>query len=145
MTRYLQGRYEVKNKEKYVGNVNNVVFRSSWERKTMLFFDNNPGILKWQSEETVINYISPVDNKQHRYFVDFSVLYKTKSGEVKKALVEVKPKSQTVEPKKRKNTKRYLTEVTTYLVNQAKWEYAKAWCSKNNFDFIILDETHLQI
>lgn len=145
MTRYLQGKYEVKNKEKYAGNVNNVKFRSSWERKTMLFFDNNPGILKWNSEETIINYISPVDNKQHRYFVDFSVLYKTKSGEVKKALVEVKPKSQTVEPKKRKNTKRYLTEVTTFLVNQAKWEYARNWCIKNGWDFIILDETHINV
>lgn len=109
----------------------------------MVFFDNNPSILKWSSEETVVPYISPVDNRPHRYFLDFTVMFKTRTGEIKRAIVEVKPAAQTKPPVNRKKTQRYLEEVKTYSVNQAKWKYAKEWALDNGFEFMILTEKEL--
>lgn len=143
---YHQGRFTPRNPEKYVGDVTNIIFRSSWEKKLLLFFDTNPSILAWNSEETIIPYISPVDGKAHRYFVDFSVAYRTKEGQIKRALVEVKPLKQTMPPEKRsRNTKQFIAEVSTYAINQAKWSAAREWCAKKGYEWMILTEKELGI
>ena len=129
MTKYLQGKYIVRNKKKYMGDHNNVVYRSSWELKFLAWCDNNPNVVEFSSEEIVIPYKSPVDGKYHRYFVDCFVKVKDKSGNVKSYLIEIKPKKQTKEPEQqRRVTKRYITEVTTWGVNQAKWKAATEYC-----------------
>jgi hypothetical protein len=148
MAKYLQGKYIPKHPEKYIGDVKNVFFRSSWERKLMIYLDENPAILKWGSEELIIPYRSPVDGKNHRYFPDMVVMYKTKNDEIKHAVIEVKPLAQTKPPKATmtgKNTKRFIKETITYAVNSAKWTAATAWCKHNNFDFIILTEVELKV
>ena len=135
-----------KNRDKYIGDLSDIWVRSSWEKKAMVFFDATPSILKWSSEELVIPYISPVDGKPHRYFVDFVVEYMTKQGERKKALVEVKPKMQCKPPvKKSKVTKRYIQETVTYMTNEAKWAAAKDWCSKRGYVWMILTEDDLGV
>lgn len=144
--KYHQGRFTPTNPDKYVGNVANIIYRSSWEKKLLIRLDRDPSILKYSSEEMVIPYISPVDGRPHRYFVDFTIVFKTKTGEIKKALIEVKPFSQTQPPKqKSRKTKRFITEVLTYETNIAKWEAAKEWCSQNGFMFIIMTERELGI
>lgn len=144
MRSYDQGKFLPKNPEKYAGDLNSIFYRSSWEKRLMIWMDRNPSILKWASEEIVIPYISPVDNRVHRYFPDFVVLYRHKDGSKKRMLIEVKPHAQTMMPeKKTKNTKRYLNEVTTYAVNQAKWEAAEKWCKEKGFDFQIITEKML--
>jgi len=143
--KYLQGKFVPKNPNKYVGKVTDIFFRSSWERKAMIFFDENPGILKWNSEEVVIPYISPIDNRQHRYFPDFLIMVKTRTGDIKKIMVEVKPATQCEPPKQRKKTAKMITEVQTYMVNQAKWASARKWCATNNMEFQILTEKELGI
>jgi hypothetical protein len=143
---YHQGRYTPRNPEKYVGDPNDIFLRSSWERKLAVFLDTNPSILKWSSETFVIPYVCAVRNNIHRYYVDFAVMYKNKAGEVKKALVEVKPKSQSVPPEqKKKRTAKYLKEVETYAINQSKWKAATEWCKKNGMDFIVMNESDLGI
>lgn len=134
-----------KNPEKYVGDVNNIISRSSWETKFLNWCDANPGVLKYASEELVIPYISPVDGKQHRYFVDFMIMVKTRSGEIKKYAVEIKPESQTLPPKKTRNKARYINESATYAINQAKWESASKFCHKSGIDFVVLTEKHLKV
>ena len=112
-----QGKYRVSFPRKYKGDPTNVVYRSSWEYKFMKWCDITPTVQEWGSEEIIIPYVSPVDGRKHRYFPDFYV----KIGS-KKYLVEVKPYKQTKEPKTQKrHTKRYINEVVTYAVNQAKW------------------------
>lgn len=106
--------------------------------------DTHPDVLKYSSEELIIPYISPVDQKQHRYFVDFLIMVKTRSGEIKKYAVEVKPEAQTVPPKTR-NKKRLVTETMTYAVNQAKWKAADQFCKSKGIDFIVLTEKHLKV
>jgi len=139
--KYYQGRYNVKNKEKYAGDFTNVIYRSSWELKFMNWCDNNPNVIKFSSEEIIVPYVSPLDGKVHRYFVDFKIV--TANNET--FLVEIKPEAQTMPPKGTKKTRRYLTEASTYMVNQTKWEYATRYAEARNWKFIVLTEKHLGI
>jgi len=138
------GRFTPKNPQKYVGDPKNIIYRSSWEAKVMDYLDRNPDIVSWNSEETVIPYKSPVDGKWHRYFPDFLVKSKTKDGKFKTLMIEVKPKKQTLPPEPRKRiTKQYITEVSTYGVNQAKWKAAVEYCADRNWEFMLMTEDHL--
>ena len=110
-------------------------------------FDLDSNIIWWASEETTIPYVSPVDNRIHRYYVDFTVKVKTTEGKEKILLIEVKPLDQTKEPRKqldnKKPSKKYITEVLTYGVNKAKWEAAKSFCEEKGFSFVVLTEKEI--
>jgi hypothetical protein len=138
------GRFTPKNPKKYIGDSKNIIYRSSWECKVMSWLDLNDDIVSWASEELIIPYVSPIDNRVHRYFPDFLVKVRTKTGIMKTLLLEVKPKKQTMEPEPRKRmTKQYLNEITTYGVNQAKWKAANEFCLDRGWEFKILTEEHL--
>jgi hypothetical protein len=140
------GRFTPKNPQKYIGDPKNIIYRSSWECKVMSWLDLEPSIISWASEELIIPYISPVDGKWHRYFPDFLVKSRTKEGKLKTLLLEVKPKKQTQEPEQRKRiTKQYINEVTTWGVNQAKWKAAEEFCADRNWEFKLITEDHLGI
>lgn len=140
------GKFTPKNPQKYIGDHKNIIYRSSWECKMMSYFDNEASILFWQSEETIIPYISPVDGKYHRYFVDFVVQYQKKDGSKQIMMIEIKPKKQTQPPIQRKRiTKQYINEVTTWGVNQAKWKAAEEYCADRGWEFKIMTEDHLGI
>lgn len=141
-----KGRFSPKNPKKYRGDPTNIIFRSLWERQVMKYLDENTNILEWASEEIAIPYISPVDNRYHRYYPDFLVRAKTPDGGTKTMMLEVKPKNQTIEPKvQSKRTKKYLTEVMTWGVNQAKWAAAKEYCLDRGWEFKLVTEDHLGI
>lgn len=141
-----QGKYRPKNPQKYAGDPTNIIYRSSWELRFMIWADEKPSVTKWRSEETVIPYISPIDNKYHRYFVDFQVQVKTKEGTLKTYLIEIKPESQTKPPEiQRRVTKKYLTEVVNWGKNEAKWKAAREFAKDRGWEFIILTEKHLGI
>lgn len=110
----------------------------------MTWLDKNPNIVSWASEELVIPYISPVDNRWHRYFPDFLVKVKDRDGKTKTLMLEVKPKKQTLPPKTpKRKTKQYINEVMTYGVNQAKWKYAVEYCADRGWEFRVITEEHL--
>jgi hypothetical protein len=112
----------------------------------MVWCDKNENVLEWGSEEIVIPYISPVDNRIHRYFPDFYVRARTRDGGVTKLIIEVKPKSQTAPPKpKKRQTPTYINEVKTYAVNAAKWKAAKEFCDDRKMKFLILTENELKV
>jgi hypothetical protein len=144
MTHYKQGFFKPLNPKKYIGDPTNIVYRSGWEHRCMQMFDTNPNIVRWGSEEIIIPYVSPIDNKVHRYFTDFYVEAVGRDGETKKMLLEVKPKAQTQEPKKpSRKTKKYITEVMTYGVNQAKWKAAEEYCRHKGWEFKVITESDL--
>lgn len=146
MTKFLQGKYKPTHPEKYIGDLSDVVFRSSWELSMFKFLDNNPNIVHWGSEPFHINYLSPIDNRVHKYYVDLFVEMKKKDGTIEKMLVEIKPLAQTKPPNKpKKQTRRYITEVATYAVNLKKWEAAEAFCKKHGWTFKIITEVDLGI
>jgi hypothetical protein len=139
-----QGIFRPKNPKKYIGDSNNIVYRSSWECRVMNWFDQNDDIISWASEELIVPYKSPVDNRFHRYFPDFIVRVKTRDGTMKTLMIEVKPKKQTVPPEQKKRvTKQYINEVVTYGVNQAKWNAAQEYCLDRGWEFKIMTEEHL--
>jgi hypothetical protein len=141
---YKQGFFKPQNPKKYIGDPTNIVFRSGWEKRVMDWLDTNRNVIRWGSEEIVIPYVSPVDNKVHRYFTDFYVEAVGRDGETRKMLLEVKPKAQTQEPKKpQRTTKRYITEVMTYGINQAKWKAAEDFCRNKGWEFRVITETDL--
>jgi len=138
------GRFKPKNYKKYKGDPTNVFYRSLWERRFMVYCDNNPNILEGGSEEIIIPYKSPLDKKVHRYFPDFFIKYKNSSGKIIREIIEVKPKRHLSPPKEpKRKTKRYLGEVNTYIVNQAKFKAAEEFCKDRKLGFRILTEEHL--
>lgn len=140
------GRFSPKNPKKYIGDPTNIIFRSLWELRVMKYLDENPNVIEWKSEEIAIPYISPVDNRRHRYFPDFIVKVRRANGSTHTLMLEVKPKAQTIEPKvQKKKTKRYITEVVTWGVNQAKWEAAKEYCLDKGWEFKLITEDNLGI
>lgn len=138
-------RYKVKNISKYIGDVNNVIMRSSWERKFSKYCDTTPYIVKWGSEPFAVPYISPLDGKPHRYFPDFVVVAKH-NDKLITTVIEVKPHVQTLPPKaKKKRTASLLKEQATYAVNQAKWEAAEEYCKRKGWRFVIATEKELKV
>ena len=142
--KYHQGRFHPQNPQKYKGDVNNIIYRSSWELKFMQWCDRNENIMEYGSEEFWIPYVSPVDNRVHRYFPDFIIKVKESNEEIKTYVIEVKPKRQTVPPKQKSRvTKSYLYEVQTYAVNQSKWNAADEWCKDHRLEFKVITENEL--
>lgn len=139
-------KYKPINPSKYLGDPSNIVMRSSWETKFAIWCDRNPSVMQWSSEETIVPYVSPVDNRYHRYFIDFKIKVKTNDGKVKTYLVEIKPDYQTRPPvPPSRKTKKYITEVMTWGVNEAKWKAADGFAKDRGWEFIVLTEHHLGI
>ena len=140
------GRFKPSNPGKYKGDPTNIIYRSLWERKLMVWCDNNEKVSEWGSEETIIPYVSPVDIRVHRYFPDFYIRARTRNGRFEKFIIEVKPLSQTHPPKKKSRvTKTYINEVRTWAVNDAKWKAAREYCEDRKMKFLILTEKELLV
>ena len=138
------GIYKPLNPQKYKGNVNNIIYRSSWEKRFMMYCDKNRSVLEWGSEEIAISYRS-VDNRPHRYYPDFYMKVRKSDGSYQKFIVEIKPKKQTRKPKAPlRITRTYKNALITYERNRRKWSTAYAWCHKRNMKFLILTEDHLK-
>jgi len=143
-TKTYKGKYRVKLPEKYRGDINNIIYRSLWELRFMKWCDENPSILEWGSETVIIPYISPVDRKVHRYFVDFFIKVRNKSNEIQKYLIEIKPERFTKPPEiPKKKTKKFIDEVFQYGINDAKWKAAFEYCQDRGIKFMILTEKDL--
>jgi hypothetical protein len=141
-----KGKYQPSYPEKYKGDPTNIIYRSLWERKFMVYCDTNQNIVEWQSEEKFIPYRSPLDGKVHKYFPDFLIKVKESNGTIKKYMIEIKPSKQTVPPSKpKRQTKRYISEVYEYAKNQAKWGAAKEWCADRGYEFKVITENELGI
>lgn len=138
-------KFVPKNKNKYIGNFNQIIARSTWELKFFNWCDNNPNVLKWNSEGLIISYFDSQQNKWRKYYTDVYMELVNKDGEIKKYVVEIKPKKETKPPRKSKNKskKTIINEQITYQNNQDKWFAAKDYCSKHGFKFIILTEKEL--
>ena len=141
-----KGKYYPTFPRKYKGDPTNIVFRSLWERKFMVYCDKNANVLEWASEEIAIPYVSPVDQRSHRYFPDFYMKVKETDGAIKKYVIEVKPLKQCSPPKKpKRQTKGYIREAFEYAKNQAKWKEAREWCADRQWEFKVVTEKELGI
>ena len=141
-----KGKYYPSYPRKYKGDPTNIIYRSLWERKFMIYCDKNDNILEWASEEIAIPYRSPVDNRVHRYFPDFYMKVKERGGKIKRYVIEVKPAKQTKPPvKPKRQTKGYIREAYEYAKNQAKWKMAREFCADRQWEFKVVTEKELGI
>jgi hypothetical protein len=135
MSRFAQGKYQLMNPEKYVGN-KKPTYRSSWEYTFMRFCDTNPAVQKWASEAISIPYKCPITGKSTIYVPDFFIQYVDKDGSMHVELIEVKPRNQTLKEKVGKNRNNQIE----YVRNIAKWRAAQAWCKAQGIKFRIVNE-----
>jgi hypothetical protein len=138
-----KGKYTPKNKEKYVGDPSNVIYRSLWERQTFKWLDYNDDVKGWGSETIVIPYICQTDSRRHRYFVDLFIEFK--NGD--KYIIEIKPEAQTKLPRKPEKSKRkskYIAESLKYIKNQSKWEAAQQFADSRGWIFEVWTEKTLR-
>lgn len=143
-----KGYFVPANPEKYEGDATNIFYRSKIELRFMKHIDSHPDVIGWTSEEVIVPYYSPLDKKWHRYFVDFKVTVKTKSGAIRTKLIEVKWSTDTVEPKlpkSGKRTRRYMNECERWIVNQAKWAAAQKKCVVEGWDWGLITEKTLSM
>lgn len=141
-----KGFFRPKNPQKYKGNPTEIVYRSSWECRVMNYLDNNSSVIQWSSEEIVIPYLSPIDRKVHRYFPDFYIKVKDRNGNIKEMIWEIKPKKQSIQPKKQSRvTQKYINEVVTWGINEAKWKAAQEYCLDRGWQFKVLTEEDIGI
>ena len=141
-----RGKYYPSFPRKYKGAPTNIIYRSLWERKFMVYCDKNTKILEWGSEEIALPYISPHDSRVHRYFPDFYIKVQENTGKIKRYLIEVKPLKQTTKPKKpKRQTKGYIREAFEYARNQAKWKAAREYCADRMWEFKVITEKELDI
>ena len=141
-----RGKYYPSFPRKYKGDPTNIIYRSLWERKFMVYCDKNSKILEWGSEEIALPYISPHDSRVHRYCPDFYIKVQENTGKIKRYLIEVKPLKQTTKPKKpKRQTKGYIREAFEYARNQAKWKAAREYCADRMWEFKVITEKELDI
>jgi len=138
MARFAQGKFRLKNPDKYVGR-KTPTYRSSWEFAFMRFCDEHPNVAQWASEAVRIPYRNPLTGKFTIYVPDFFIAYADKNGKSRVEVIEVKPANQTI----REKVGRSRANQASYILNQAKWEAAAAWCKQQGLYFRVVNETDI--
>lgn len=134
MAKYANGKFTVKNPEKYIGK-RVPTYRSSWEFAFMNFCDNNPAVTQWASEGIKIPYFNPVLGKQTIYVPDFIIVYQDANKRQHTEVVEIKPLAETT-----MESARGPRDKLSVAINMAKWAAADAWCKANNMRFRVVTE-----
>jgi hypothetical protein len=137
MSKFHQGKYQIKNPEKYAGN-GSPTFRSSWEYTFMNFCDDNPNVLSWASEPVKITYQHPLTGKITGYVPDFVIIYLDGNGRKHAELIEIKPSTQTKPDLARKRG-----DQEQVAINFAKWDAATKWAAKRGMRFRVLNESDI--
>lgn len=129
--------------EKYVGDPTNVIYRSGMELQVFRYMDINRNVRKWSSETVTVPYFDESTNKNRTYFVDLYFEFVSPSGQVKRAIVEVKPHKQTLPPVKKGRKDYYQKAMCEYKKNCCKWKSARAYAARNGMEFFILTEREI--
>lgn len=145
---YKSGLYSPTNTDKYIGDIHNIIYRSSWEYRFCTYCDTNDSIVKWSSEPMSIDYYNPLDKKNHKYNVDFYIKTLNVEGEIQEWIIEIKPERQTQKPVYEgsmtlSKLKSYNRNMKIWITNQSKFKAAKEWAEKRGFKFGVVDENFL--
>ena len=144
---YHQGKYSPRNPKKYLGNLNQIRFRSGWELQMFIKMDTHDSVLQWGSEIIPIKFLNPIDGRQHTYFPDIFAVIKNRDGNIVKYLLEIKPSRETVIPTPThdgRKQRRFLNESIKYAINNAKWRYAQDLCKTQGWVFKIISEKNIK-
>lgn len=139
---FYQGKYKVINTRKYLGDYNDVNYRSRWELLAFKFCDLSKDIKFWNSEEIIIPYVCMTDGKLHNYHVDLFLQWKNDV----KVLVEIKPEKDAKPSNKKKgrNPNTVFNEDMVYLKNKSKWIAAETFAKDRKMIFQVWTEKALE-
>lgn len=143
--KYKQDFYKLRNPKKYLGK-GDPYYRSSYELKFFEWADKRENVLTWGSETIIVPYFNPVKNRQARYYVDIIITYLNKNGDTVTELIEIKPMSQCIRPKKRggkRAEQTFLKECVDWDTNNAKWAAAEKYARERGWIFRIITEESL--
>ena len=144
-----QGYFKPNNPQKYLGDVNKIIYRSGWEKQFCTFCDINDRVLSWSSESIQVPYTHPIEGKTKPYNVDFYLKIKKDTGEIMEYIAEVKPAKKLLKPvmpRTKINEKRmtaHIEQTKEYLINMHKFQAAKQWAAERGWEFIIITEAFL--
>lgn len=149
-SRHNEGYYRCKNPDKYHGDKNKIIYRSSYELAIYTEFDLDPKVLKWSAEppQLMIRYTYRVTGRQHSYYPDVYVEKLTKDNTIEKYVIEIKPMAFLKKPKqptskdRRKNIA-YKKRLAHWLKIMDKKIAAEAYCRKRGLKYIFLTETFI--
>lgn len=154
-SKYHQGIYYPKNKDKVIklNALGGLYYRSSLEKKMMTYLDMNEKIRVWGAENLKIPYqkteyhneSQQLRTTEHIYYPDFYYEIYKDSETINKVVAEVKPHSETVEPRlahnpTAKQLKNFEYALKMWNKNLSKWEYMIDWCRKKDMQFVIITE-----
>ena len=139
-----KGKYKPSNIRKYKGDPTQIIYRSLWERRFMVYCDTNENILEWGSEEICLPYRSPIDNRVHRYFPDFYIKVK-ESNSIKKYLIEVKPKNKQLLQRNQEDKQKVIFVKHTSMQRIKRSGKAKEFCADRMWEFKVITEIELGI
>jgi hypothetical protein len=143
MTQYI-GNFIPRNPKKYHGDSSRIIFRSLWERRCMVMWDEDDRVVQWSSEELIVPYRSPKDGLIHRYFPDFIVVFQMPDGTQKVKMVEVKPAKKLIQPvPNKKVTQKFLKELLEFETIQCKGRAAQAFCADRGWEYVFITENDL--
>lgn len=129
-TRYSQGYIDPRTCKKLINNSEPIIYRSSYERKFVVWCESSSQVIRWGSECICITYIMP-DGSMHRYYPDYYL--EMRDGH--KYIIEVKPSNQT-KPPINENSWAY----NEWIKNNCKWKAAQEYCKIRGFEFKVLTE-----
>ena len=132
------GRYFPENPQKYIGNLNDIFFKSKLEYLCMSYLDKNENVIAWSYEPQCIKYFDKGQQKVRRYFIDFTCVIK--QGMLQKTVwLEIKPESETHPPKNKKN----IQAMMTWITNSCKWQAAQQLAKQKGYEFHIITDRDL--
>jgi len=153
----------LKNPQKYIGDLNLIIYRSSWEFSFIKWCDISPSIIRWSSEPIKVQYadrVSKLDECKKlgldpnnprnwttkNYNVDFWIEICKGNGIVEKWFIEVKPQDKLKKPippiknSSLKEQRKFNKLAKEYLINEAKWQAMNEFATKNNAKFYVFTE-----
>jgi len=159
-TKYKQGLYLPKNKDKIIklNSQGGLFYRSGLEQKMMIYLDTNENIIFWGAEHLRVPYTKTewvyesqeYKTTEHGYYPDFYYELKRSDNTVSRVVAEVKPYSETIEPRMpdkptAKQLKNFEYALKMYNKNLSKWKAMIEYCERKGFEFIIITEQHLKM
>lgn len=136
MAKFQQGIYTLNNPNKYVGK-RTPRYRSGWELAVFRMCDAHPNVIAWGSETHRIPYRNPLTGKNTTYVPDLLMVYEDKNRNRRAEMVEIKPSAQTM------GEARGPAQKAAAIVNEAKWQAARAWCKKQGLGFRVITEREI--
>jgi hypothetical protein len=156
--RYHQGTYIVQNTNKYIGNLSEVYYRSSWEKQFCSWCDNNVNVVRWGIElikipyevltETTHKTQKIVKKQTKNYIPDFFIEVRDSNNKLVQYLIEIKPMKEINKPEypktvSRKTVNQYERSMNLWVKNLLKWEKAEEYCASRGIIFKLVTEKNI--